>query len=100
MKDLSVEAQVVYAGHWQLMSINEITFQRPWVISDKTIKGLTDLVNAGYLTLEKSDNKHSKAVTYKPTDKMKNEKAYYSVDFLQEHGRFPIIDESKENDNE
>lgn len=89
--NMSIEAQVVYAGHWQLMKKKEITFRRPWVISDKMKKGLDELVDAGYLLCKQSNG----AVTYGPTDKMFNEKAYFNMEFLIEHGQFPIIDESK-----
>lgn len=95
MKALSIEAQVVYAGHWQMMKKMEMTFQRPWIISDKMKAGLDELVKDGYLICEPFDNPQSSAIVYKPTEKMKAETAWFGREFLEEHGRFPIIDETK-----
>jgi len=94
--ELSIEAQVLYAGYWQMMKKNEVTFQRPWVISEKAKKGLDELVASDYLTCEKFDNPRSDAIVYKATEKMRDEKKWYSREFLEEHGRFNIIDERKD----
>ena len=101
MKELSIIAQVVYAGHWMMMPVMEMTFQRPWVIGVEMRKGLDELVEAGYLSVEKFDNKYSDAMVWKPTQKMMDldrSENWYERSFLEEHGRFKVIDESQKRD--
>lgn len=94
IKDLSVEAQVVYGGMWMLpiCENSEVTFQRPWVIHPRTRKGLDELVENGFLIVEPF-NKISPALTWKPTAKMTAKRVQLPWKFLEENS-FPVTDES------
>jgi len=93
MSDLSVEAQVVIGGFFSILITTELSFKRPWVIHPKMRKGLDDLVDAGYLTVEKF-NKHSGTMIWRPTEKLKSENPKVSRAFMEQHS-FPVMDETQ-----
>ncbi|PHS61044.1 MAG: hypothetical protein COB09_19035 [Thalassobium sp.] len=58
-------------------------------------QGLDELVEAGFLKAEKSDNPHSDAITWKPTERMLCERTWLEKDFVMKNANFKIIDESR-----
>lgn len=94
MDDLSIEAKVCVGCWWNVMMVTELSFQRPWIITPRTRKGLDELVAKGYLTVEKF-NKYNDKLVWKPTDKLRNEKPRVSREFMEQHGTFPITDENQ-----
>ena len=93
MHCLSKEAKVCVGAWWSVMMTGELKFQRPHIIHPRTRKGLDELVDKGFLTVEKF-NDISDALVWKPTDKMrdKSQRPKVSMDFVKEHG-FPITTE-------
>lgn len=91
--DLSIEAKVVIGGFFSILMTTELSFKRPWVIHPRTRKGLDELVDNGYLTVEKF-NKYADTLVWKPTDKMLKERPKISRKFMEENS-FPVMDESQ-----
>lgn len=98
MSDLSIEAKVICGTWWGVIGNSEVVFQRPWIIHPRTRKGLDELVEKGFLTVEQQ----SAALVWKPTAKMHIERpareialttAGFSA-FMRENS-FPITDESQ-----
>lgn len=81
--DLSTEANVIYGGLYQMIPKNEVTFQRPHIMTEQARKGFDDLVEAGYLTVEPF-NKYG-ALTWRPTAKLHKERFEVSRDYIKQH---------------
>lgn len=88
---LSVEAKVVCGAFWGIMLTTELGFERPWIIHERTRKGLDELVAAGYLTVEKF-NQYSDKLIWKTTDKLRAELPRVSMKFMKENS-FPVTTE-------
>jgi len=78
-------------GFWKFSSKMELTFHRPHIITDQARKGLDDLVQAGFLTVDRL-NHISDALVWTPTQKMADEKPKVSMKFIEEN-TFPITTE-------
>lgn len=89
---LSVEAKVLIGCYWSLLMTEEIKFQRPHIISKRARKGFDELVEKGFLTVEKFNN-HSPALVWKPTEKMySDQKPKVSRQFIIDNN-FPLTTE-------
>jgi len=91
MSDLSIEAKAMIGAFWTLLPLNELSFDRPWIIHPRSRKGLDELVDKGFLTVEKF-NDHSERLVWKPTDKMGTDKPKVSLKFLKENS-FPLTEQ-------
>lgn len=91
--ELSIEARVAIGAWWDILLTDELRFERPWIITPETRKGLDELVTKGYLTVE-GPTKRSPAIAWTPTDKMRNERPSITLKFMQQHGRRPVTDET------
>lgn len=93
MTDFSVEARVVSGVYWHgSMFLEELSFERPWIIHPRLRRGLDELVEAGLLTIEKSNEVPGKLV-WRPTDRMKSEGPKASLALIKANGFLVTIEE-------
>lgn len=91
--ELSTEAKVVAGVHWGLLMTAQLSFARPHVIHPQMRAGLDELVEKGYLTVEKF-NEISDKMVWKPTAKMYDEKPGRNVSMaFVEANSFPVTTE-------
>lgn len=89
MEEMSIEAKAmagVFCIKGQLM-LEELSFKRPKILTPQARKGLDDLVKLGYLYVEGTSN-----LTWKPTNKMRENPVKVSQKFLEEN-RFSLTSE-------
>ena len=96
-KKLSLEAKVIAASFFQILPNNKLSFNRPWAIHPKARKGLTDLVETGYLIETPRNHIENCPVDFNPTTKMKT-LPRVSREWLEEHGDFPMTIKDLNND--
>lgn len=81
MEKLSIEAKVMLGGFFGIMITDELYFKRPHIMTEKSRKGLDELVEQGWLTVDKKRD----GLVWKPTDKLKKERPQVSLEFIKEH---------------
>lgn len=84
--DLSTEAKVIIGAMFPFGSKTEVSFARPHIMTPQCRKGFDDLVEAGYLTVEKF-NRFTDKLVWKPTEKMKD-KPKISNKFIKDNTFF------------
>jgi len=89
MAELSTEAKAVCGAFWGPMLTEKLTFQRPHILTQKARKGLDELTEAGFLTVE---DEPGGGLTWRPTDKMRSERPRVSMAFARAN-KFPITTE-------
>lgn len=89
---LSTEAKVMIGSMWSIIAAAQVRFDRPHIIHPRARKGLDDLVEAGYLTVETLNKMDGSPWIWKPTDKLKAERPRVPIDFIETNS-FPITQE-------
>lgn len=70
LEAMSTEAKVVYVVYWMLTTRTELTLESPYVVTKGFVKGLDELVEAGYLTKDMTGRGDTAKLTWRPTRKL------------------------------
>lgn len=85
INNLSIEAQVLIGSLWGRLSVGELLFARPSIITDRARLGLDELVTLGFLEFEEM----SQGVCWRPTAKMDTEAPKISRKVIDQNS-FPL----------
>lgn len=94
IKELSITAQVILAGHWGLSPSMELTMQNQKSrLTKQAADAMTELIYAGLVKAEKANDSCAESMTYTLTEKGKALRFRKSIEWVEKHGNFKLTEQ-------